>query len=471
MKEGLADPRDAEGIIVTGLVKNPKRLIELAGFPLKWVSTPECRAVLSAAVHIHRDAASRGLLRYATASAIRRRIDEVLLTKTGDKAKDRKRRELRRAASSLLDEASVSESPTEHEFREAMDVVRESAMDEAARVGLLNAVTRYKDKGAAGLSRVLQDLAREVDPSSGPSRQVESLAVGAAEVLVDYVAARKDKGKDRIETPFPRLNEVTGGGAPGRLWVQTAYAKDGKTNTALNLVWQAMVDGRSCFIATGEQTRKDMRTMLVVRHSHRFVTGGLDYQRVEQGRLSPKEERVLKRVVDDLRMSKEYGPVRYFTAPYGTTISDLRAIVDYHSRRRAVEVVMVDHSLLFDPSHRQESETNRVASVVRECKALSLEANESRGAWVILCHQIKREGYENALKRGYYMPYDLAATAEAERSADVIVWTLRTDEMRDMSELLMGVALDRRGPGDIKGWRCWERFSRAAVLPMMEGSL
>jgi hypothetical protein len=196
-----------------------------------------------------------------------------------------------------------------------------------------------------------------------------------------------------------------------------------------------------------------------------LTPGGLPFRAVTNGTLNAEQEKILAATVKDLSAGG-HGSMSYFQAPGGTTMSELRAVAEAAARKRAVDVIVIDHSDLFEPSTVQRSDVSRLAAVIRESKQLSLDFLDGRGAWVILCHQIKREGYEAALKRGYYVPSDMAGSAEAERSCDVMLWVLRDDQMKEMSEARIGIGLDRRGPGIPKGFAVYERFESAALLPL-----
>jgi hypothetical protein len=48
----------------------------------------------------------------------------------------------------------------------------------------------------------------------------------------------------------------------------------------------------------------------------------------------------------------------------------------------------------------------------------------------------------------------------------LMLWVLRDDQMKEMSEARIGIGLDRRGPGIPKGFAVYERFESAALLPL-----
>lgn len=808
-------PTGPDEVLLRAIAQDPKRLSELAGIEPSWVVDEVARLGIEAAFVYHRRAGEQGVLRYATRTAIEREARDLIHARKQD---DKRSDELRRGLASVLDSAAAEARIDEHTFREAIDQVREAAMDEIAREGLIRIVDGFRRGGrrATGVAAELRELSGRIQEGEPRGSLVGRLGDEATLVIRDYVRAKKTPGAGYIATPFPRLNELTGGGGrAGRLWLMAAYAKCGKaapldTKVMTPTGWRemgqirvgdlvvnpeggsarvvgvypqgrkpvfrvTMSDGTStrccdehlwkvnsaqriarglrprvmplkeiakfgnryfipvvsradlwspggrrnrpldpyllgallgdgtfasknniafstadpemvvslrsllpdgvemihrsrydygfrktgcghggganplmvavrrlgldrrksvnkfvpraylwapvevrlsvlqglmdtdgsvipsgaaefstvspylaeavCFIArsmgcvvrcgsrvtrysyrgrklrgqrsfrvrisppaglelfrlprkasrcgldsrtprrgiakierigtveqqcialdsknqlyvtddlivthntqfakelvhraglsklgalvvTGEQTKGDVRTMIVARHSHAFIPGGLDMRRLATGKLSRPEERALQATVADIAAGG-LGPISYFQAPSGTTIGgDIRALVEATARKHPVDVLMLDHSLLFHPERRQDSEVGRVSEVIREAKQLSLDANGGRGLWVILCHQISRKGKEEADKRGgFHLPRDLAETAEAERSADLVLWAWRDEALIDVAEVRMGIAVDRYGPGDVRGWNAYERFTHAAVLPIEE---
>lgn len=456
--------RQYEELVVIGLVQEPKRLADLVGFQASYFSLPETRLLYWCASTYNAKHLASGKVRYASKSVLNRLVQEWE-AKAVDKQQRKSRKSSAAAAMLLVEESSTLDYVDNHTYRDAVDKLREMAMDDVGSKGILSIVETLRKSGPAGLAERLRDLASRVS-SVGEVANVGQLTAEAPQAIKDYSVAKRSPNSGYIRTPFPELNEACGGGKNGRLWIVAGYAKDGKTQCALELVYNAVFEQcRGAMIVTGEQTKSDIRNAIIVRHSHKFLPGGLRRRHVDNGTLSPEHEGVLSKTVQDISSSK-YGPVSYFQAPGGCTIGDVRAIAEATARRHPIDVLLIDHSDLFEPTREQRSDVARLAAVVRECKQLALDFLEGRGVWVLLCHQIKRDGYEAALKRGYYVPSDMAGTAEAERSCDVMLWILRDDAMREVSEARLGVGIDRYGAGIPKGWAVYERYECAALLPI-----
>lgn len=444
-----------------GLLKEPRRLQELTGFAPAWFTVPEFRLIYWCVRGYHQSAASEGRVRYATVGIVRRAVEAYPAT-AKDKDKRRARQAQSRAALSALDDVDAADSVDENDYRDSVDRLRSAAMDDIARDGIATLAEEWRTSGAKGIAGRLQDLAGNVSAASSFASNMGTLSSDAGRSLVDYEQAKNSPNHGFIETPFARLNQVCGGGRGGRLWLTAGYAKDGKTQLAKELVYHAMRRKFGTLVFTGEQTCSDMRDMVIARHSHGFIPGGLPLRQISNGTLDADHEKAYRETVRDLS-SNRYGPLSYFQSP-GWKVSQVAAVAEATARRQKVDVIMVDHTDLFEPSERQNSDTSRLARVIKELKELSLGFQNGRGVWVIACHQIKRDGYEAALKRGFYVPSDMAGTAEAERSCDVMLWILRDEKMKDVSEARIGVALDRRSAGEPKGWAVYERFESAALL-------
>lgn len=463
------DRIEFERVLLAALLTDPPRLAQLRGMSKDWLSRPEHRAIFDAIRSHHELNAGEGRVRYATPGVVDRLVAERFSVKTGDKVKDKRRRILRDAAQSAVDALSQRDKITEHEFLEAFDSVQAAWLDARAKEGIIKLADQYERTGAVGLYKSLNDMASTIAPAAGGS-DTRLIADGAGHVLVSYSKAKRTPGSGRILTPFPQMNKVTGGGRRGRMWLDCAFAKDGKTIGAVQLAYHAAVEqGYGAVHFTCEQRLGEAEELYTVRHTHKFIDGGVSARRMEDGALKPSEEAALRAAVKDLRTNPNYGPIRCAHVPYGTTIAEVRSMLDTFAMQHRVDVVVLDHSALFSPSRRgQFSREEKSAATLQEMKQLALDFN-GKGCWLIVPHQIKREGYEKALERGYYVATDAAGTSEAERSCDVLMWLLRTPDLKDASEVRMGIAVDRRGPGAMKGWQEWERYESCAILPIEEG--
>lgn len=453
----------SEQTILAALLQRPERYLDLRAFEPSDFLSNEARVVFLAIARVHKQAAAQGAIRYATADAIDRELRRVLAPVPGDKDRTRRNAAALSAATALLDTVATAAPVTEHEYADARDQLRLQATDIRSRDGIMRLVHKIEKQDLAGLHRDLADLAARVNPDTS-GHATATLAESAKLVYARYQQLR-ETGAGNIETPYRLLNESTGGGRRGRLWVLGAYTGDGKTTMMVQLIYHAVTTqglGATLFVA--EQTKEEIEDLFVLRHSHKFTPGGLNARRYLDATLTADEERVLEKTCRDWAESGD-GRVSICQVPGGTTIGEVRSIAESLQSRHPVDIIGVDHSALFNPTGLVYDRRERMAATIIEVKQLAMQF-AGRGAWVLLPHQITREGNEAALRRGYYIMKDLSATSEAERSADVVLWGLRSPEMKHVSEMTLGTCKDRKGKTLDAGFRVFERFESGAILPI-----
>lgn len=458
------DQNRSEQTIIAALVQRPDRYLDLRGYEPSDFLAPECRVIYLAASRYHQQAAARGSLRYASADAIERGLKEILRPVPNDRDRTRRNSSVLSAAIALLDSVSSWPAVTDHEYADAKDQLRLQATDLRARDSLMALIDRVDRKQIEGLARAMADAAVRVNPDIGGADTI-TISESAVTALARYRES-KQHGSGAIETPFPLLNSETQG-RRSHLWVIGAYSGDGKTTMMAQLAYKAVVDeslGAALFVA--EQTKEEIEDLFLLRHSHKFLSGGIDAVRYLNRCLTDREEEVLDKTARD--WAEISGRVSITQVPSGTTIDEVRSISESLRARHRVDIIGIDHSGLFATSRRFYEARERMAAVILESKQLAMSFADKAGAWVLLPHQITREGNEQAIRRGYYAMRDLSGTSEAERSADVVLWALQTPETKAVSEIIIGTCKNRRGRPLDYGFRAFQRFSGAAIFPISD---
>lgn len=466
------DLKRAEMIVLSGLLTNPSRFAEVVGSSAMF-SLPEVRIAIVAAQEYRRKVRTADGDRYPPPEALAHHAEKLLSRKTGDKDKDRRNRGVLESFRRALADAGSWPDPGEHEFLDRVDFVRRASTDLSLRRGMLDAVELLRQ--GADADRIAESLsATAADARAARSTIIErELSTDVSMALSEYRDAKNSPAGIYIPTPWAQLNKVVGGGVLGRLWAVCAYAKQCKTITAANLVYHASIGqvnsspstpGLASLVISSEQGVRDIRNMMLVRHTHKFIPGGIDFRGLTAGRLLPEHERALEAAARDIERSKLYGPIRYTQVPNRTTTREVSAIIAKHSRSRRVDVCTIDHSMLFAPASRQFDRVSELTALLQELHEIAISYDRGRGLWMLVCHQIKREGFERALKTGYYEPFDAGGTAELERSCDVMIWTFFDQDLDDAGEIRMGVALDRQGEGDKRGFQLAKMTYSAALM-------
>ena len=271
-----------------------------------------------------------------------------------------------------------------------------------------------------------------------------------------------------------QMDDALRGAKKFELWTHAAFTGGMKSTLMLNWAYtQAVFYGASSLIFSLEMPYGQCRNILYAMHSchEKFerIHPPLDYQKIKDGQLTPKEELFLREhVVPDFNESPEYGSIMIEVADpekVDFTVGDMRARAETLYAKTPFKLLFVDHALLVAPRHWVPSTTERLNEVIRDCKKLAMSFNKGAGMAVVLLFQISREGYKAALKaRGLDMPGGASAQAgpggkpgmkprapsnyvynlthlsyanEAERSSDIVTCSWLDDELAKNGQLLL----------------------------------
>lgn len=302
----------------------------------------------------------------------------------------------------------------------------------------------------------LVDRMGAAQSSAGDVRQETRLVSG------EYAAAKRG-GAAALTTGWTALDQLTGGIAAGELWLFAGFTGTGKSKLAYNLAYHAaFVLGRHVVFATSEAARDQVRRNLIVRHTHspRFeCPGGLDYEAVRRGTLDAAGERVLAAALSDL--SEQSGTVWTLQLPYRATVESLREQVLARHRTRPVDLLIVDYlGLLAGTAHRA-TDREEQSDVLLAAKRLATDGVEGVPLPVVSPWQISRKGEAEARITKRYLKSALAETAQAERSADLILAVYREEAT---PEVLSAQVLKYRDGREGDSFALRADFAHAAVL-------
>lgn len=389
---------------------------------------------------------------------------------------------------------------TEEKFVTALTIVKERYIDKATIKACHTAVEIVKGgvrvgkndfKGAEDAWKYLvehkQKLAdvRDTSVSSGDMfSETESL-------WERYKSVKEDPSLlGRIPTGFRAIDEATSGGAGGEFWVVGAYAGEGKSTLLRNMAYFMSVKyGKNVVYATTEMTRKQIAQQLISRHSYskkfQEIHEPIIYKQIRDGRvydfyfgkyekdLGPdgarkralESEAHLKTVMDDLkegRESGEYGMLDILQVPGDMTIPDLADYMAIKNKEFKIDVLLIDYAMQFQSHVKTNDRHEMHAAKLRACKQLALDFGTREQLLVITAHQITRADRDDAEKRmtskrvrktlrtapDDVMPYSmraLAGSAEAERSADVLIWMLLLEKWKEENIVRVGLTKNREG--------------------------
>lgn len=269
-----------------------------------------------------------------------------------------------------------------------------------------------------------------------------------------HARADRDLSKNlSIPTGFAVVDELTTGQEPGELWVVGAYTAQGKSFFLQNVAYHRRMLGLTGVYWTTEQQVAQIKRRLVVRHSlnPKFAyPDGLAYIDIKKGRLSARERDLyLNEVLPDWACP-ELPPLIIKVAPSGSTLASIMQRSEEINHRTRLDFVVIDYlSQLVPAGSRRANERESQTHLFIEAKAHALNFDGKRGIPLLTAAQTNPTSFLQALDTGKYPIRAVADTAEAERSADLLMWLLRRPQDREARELQAGVAKYRDGESDV----------------------
>lgn len=368
-------------------------------------------------------------------------------------------------------DAAAADAPSDGEFTWAVDRLRDLADDAATGRALAEGyeiLTRgtgsgeQREVGArAARAHVLERFAAidaELNQADAPEGEVNE---EAEQILDRYArtayARRQAGGQPGIAFGLPEVDERLGGGlARGEMALFVGYSSSGKTSLAVSLAWHAKVIARrNVVLFTSETLRHQVINKLVARHSrHELFAAelpdGLDSARIRSGALSGPDIAAFQGVVADFTGNPGYGRCYVAQLPFGATISQVRSRLERIGRLFPVDLCIVDYLQLVGADRRREASHEEAASVVKDAKAMAATFGNGTGVPLVSPWQVSRSGRDRALKEGGYAGQDLAGTAEAFNSPDVVLSLLEPAKIENprATALKMELLKNRDGPRD-----------------------
>lgn len=331
----------------------------------------------------------------------------------------------------------------DHEWRYALDVMRKDRSKELLMRGLTDSmrvltegVSTGKGERAFGyddarlmLQQRMSDIeSLQMDADSTPEGDVRTESDAVWE---DYQKRKVDGQHKGVFTGLNTLDDLTYGAQRGEFWLVAAYAGHGKSQTLTNMAWQAVVTGHNVVYFTLETLRDQVIRRFHTRHSSYEQFGqpeGLKYDDIKGGSLSADGEALYRMVLDDLKDNGRYGSFDVIWTPRGTSPSKLKMKLDLLETQKQIDLVVVDYAGLMGPDRRTETRQMGLVEILQGLKGLATGHGRGHGVPLISAYQTSRQRLEDARGSGGYTLDALAETAEAERSADLVMTLLRQND-------------------------------------------
>lgn len=354
---------------------------------------------------------------------------------------------------------------TQGQFVWAVQLLRDQASDRAFGSALAEAyeiADRGISDGSGGkiigataarerLSTRLAEIGADQAGEESPEGQVEF-----TELVTSYneTMRRRQAGEDPgVALGISTIDGYLGGGLRrGELALLVAFSTAGKTSLCVSIAWHAVMAGRNVVFFTAETLRGDLSQRLVARHSRhpRYAAelpAGLDSLKMRAGTLSPLEYQWFGEVARDFTSGH-----RCYIAQiaYGETLASLSGRLSRISRMFPPDLVIVDYLQLVRADRRRDASNEEKAQLLRDTKQLAGTFGGGMGIPVISPWQVNRSGRQQALgrDRGFYTGLDLAETAEAFNTPDVVLGLMNPETIENFRAVQLRADLikNRNGP-------------------------
>jgi len=262
------------------------------------------------------------------------------------------------------------------------------------------------------------------------------------------------RSADLIPVDGPQLQGLTGGGRKGLTWIVGAYTGEGKTTLTVNLVFRAIMEGRTVLWVTLELPKEDMAAIFIARYA-RTIPGyeEITFEKIDRRELNEEEYR------------KYHELSKMFAATYGNliihepgdyTMEDLEAEIDRIKAVHDLDVVVVDYLELMDPGPKMKYDQYRIQikKVMRTARLMS----RRKDFWMIVPHQISRDGKTRAIERKekdgvpFYTTADLQESSGVEQNCAVCLWIYQDEKYKQNSRARIGVSKNTKGRTKTTGW-------------------
>ena len=322
----------------------------------------------------------------------------------------------------LYGEASLTADGTWHAER-VHDLAATRGLAQALQQGLAAALDPALDyRTAADQALAAVEAATSGDGPAG--------LVTVGDVLPDVIDTAETGGSPALSTPWPDLDRLIGGIAPGRLVVIGARPSVGKSLAGTNLaLHMAERHGRAALIASMEMPRQEVVQRLVSARAR------VDMRALMDGTLKPAEWDSLQRNFETIRRL----PI-WIEDASSQSVGSIRAAAREVARDRSdLALIVVDYlQLMAAPDHsKTATRAERLGAVTRGLKILARDT----GACVVAMAQVNREGVKGGARPTMG---DLRESGSIESDADQVILLHRPDD--EVPEVEVLVDKNRWGP-------------------------
>lgn len=301
--------------------------------------------------------------------------------------------------------------------------------EKALRRRLLEAgtkITALAHAETGNLESVIAQAQSEVDDVA--SRRVTEMR-SAADAIDDVVHEMQNPTR-LLSVPWPSMQHVINGLAPGRVTVIGARPGAGKTAMAIGFtLWWMQHHGLSVAFSSLEMSRQEITQRVLSSMS------GVPFSAIETGKLT---ERMRTRF-DEASATLRRLPPLWIDDRESVDVAQVRAFARRAKQNSKLGLVVIDYLQLMESAKPGENRNQEVARFSRNVKKLA----RSLDVPVLLLSQLNR-GSENRGQESAPRLSDLRDSGAVEQDADVVM--LLHKQREDDDRVLVGVGKNRQGP-------------------------
>ena len=299
------------------------------------------------------------------------------------------------------------------------------------------------------------------------------------ESVTDYYDSKNNKGFSGLLTGLSSIDLVCKGIRQNELWLMVAYVSELKTTMAMNFAYtQAIEQGKNIKFVSLEMPYRQVRDLFVSMHSANLnLWPGseyddvypLNYDDIEEGNLSARQEEFLNFLCNDLDTNPEYGTLDIMQPEDGMTMAHFKAWAEIEYRKKPFDAIYLDYIELMK-SESNKDYTLELNQRIKDLKQFCLHFDGGTGMRVISAYQANRQGKQHADKNdGEYRLDALSYANEAERSADVVIYSYLNDELRANDQNKIGCLKNRSRP-KFKQFRAKTNLACRKVYEPIDGT-
>lgn len=268
------------------------------------------------------------------------------------------------------------------------------------------------------------------------------------EILPAVLDTAQHGATTALATPWPDLDELIDGLAPGRLLVVGARPGVGKSILGCNLALHvADTLGHAAHIASMEMPEDEVvRRLIAARASvnlTKLTKGGAEVDEASWERIAEAHT-----ALDAMALTIDDAPQQ--------TVQHVRKIArDAQRTREDLALIVVDYLQLMTTTSTTDNRAQALGEVSRGLKLLARET----GACVIGLAQVNREASK---RNDRPRMSDLRESGAIEADADQVLLLHQPDD--DIPELEVIVDKNRHGPKGIRSLHVWGHYARLASV-------